>query len=88
MSSANRSRKRSPRDRERDIRRTRTEGARRVLRARHATDVRDNARSFGRLREHGRRSFPGRSALFASQSGLGASGARGLTGPPHVSEEA
>jgi hypothetical protein len=69
MSTAARSRKCSPRDRERDIRRTRTEGARRAIRARQAKDVRDDARRFGRPRELGQHSFPGgsRVARFAER---------------------
>ena len=59
MSTADRSRKRSPRESEGEIRRTRTEGARRAIRARQSKDVRDDRRSFGRPRELGQRSFPG-----------------------------
>jgi hypothetical protein len=60
MSTAGPSRKRSPRDRERDIRGTRTEGARRAIRARHARGIRDDARSFGRQRDLGQPSLPRR----------------------------
>jgi hypothetical protein len=60
IGSADRTRKRSPRDRERQVRRTRTEGARRAIRARRATDVGDDARALARPRERlGQRSFPG-----------------------------
>jgi hypothetical protein len=51
--------KRSPREREGEIRRTRTEGERRAIRARQSKDVRDGPRSFGRRREVDQRSFPG-----------------------------
>jgi hypothetical protein len=69
MSTGDRSRKRSPREREREIRRTRTEGARRAMRARQSQDVPDDPLSSGRPRGLGRLSFPGgaRVARFAER---------------------
>jgi hypothetical protein len=63
MSFVGRSRPRSQRDRERDIRMTRSEGARRALRANQATDLRGHASSSGRPSERDQLSFPSRSSV-------------------------
>jgi hypothetical protein len=63
MSSADRLRRLSPRDRERQIRMTRTEGARRALRAEQAKVVRDDTRSTGHPRDLDRRDFPSRASV-------------------------
>jgi hypothetical protein len=81
MSTADHSRNRLPGDRERDIRRTRTEGARRAIRARQAQDVRDDAWSFGRPRELGQRRFPGRSRVVRFTERVGRLSRSGPDGP-------
>jgi hypothetical protein len=63
MSSVGHLRRRSPRDRERQIRMTRTEGARRALRAERAKVVRDDTRSSGRPRDLDQRDDPSRSSV-------------------------
>jgi hypothetical protein len=63
MSIVGRSRRRSQHDRERDIRMTRTEGARRALRANQAKDVRGDASSSGRPSERDQLGFPSRGSV-------------------------
>jgi hypothetical protein len=63
MNSVGRSRRRSRRDQERDIRMTRTEGARRALRANQAKDLLGDASSSGRSSERDQLNFPSRSSV-------------------------
>lgn len=58
-----RARPRSAREREREIRMTRSEGARRALRGRHAREADAYPRAAARVPDERRRTFPGRTRV-------------------------